>query len=229
MSPEPTAQPKLIYFAERLPQFDRASFRSRWREHARLGMSMPRWRNIQRYVHCDSLEPPNSSLPTAWCDGVAMIWYRSEESRLDHVTDSTSGPRMKRDERETFARPVREVAALCAEHVFKPCEAARYKLFLRVWRKPAQSLESFRAERLAEHGPRLLRRLEAEGLCRGYVQNHARAEAPAHSVPPPLCDCVEELACDDATACAALLRPLLEEDAAEVRAVWTEETLLYSL
>ncbi|MEX0923485.1 MAG: EthD domain-containing protein [Rhodovibrionaceae bacterium] len=229
MRPEPTAQPKLIYFAERPPQLDRAGFRARWRAHAKLGMSMPRWRNVARYVHCDSLEMPETSLPSAWCDGVAMIWYRSEENRLAHVTDRSAAPRMKRDEQESFARPVREVAVLSEEHVFKPCEGARYKLFLRVWRKPEQSLEDFRMERLKGHGPRLLQGMEAEGLCRGYVQNHARAESPAASVPPPLCDCVEELACDDAAACVALLRPLLDEDAAEVRAVWTEETLLYSL
>lgn len=230
MRPEPSEQPKLIYFAERPAHLDRAAFRARWRRHAELGMSMPRWRNVARYVHCDCLEPPETALPIVPCDGVAMVWYRSEEHRLKHVTDRSAAPRMKQDEAETFARPVGEVAVLTKEHVFKPCaQDARSKFFLLFWCASGQSRADFRAARLERQGPRLLQRLEDAGLCQGYVQNHARAESAADFVPPPFCDCAEELACDDAVACAAMLGEILEEEksGAEVRVVWTEETLLY--
>ncbi len=195
---------------------------------------MPRWRNVQRYAHCDSLSLPGGALPVAWCDGVAMVWYRSEETRLCHVSDRSAAPRMKQDEVETFARPVRDVALLAEEWLFKPCEPAAYKLFLRVWRQPEKSLQDFQDWWRESFGPRLLQRLESEGICQGYIQNHARSQDSGEAVPPPLCDCVDELACDDAAACDLAVRETLDATAAlaahvlDFKAIWTEETLLYS-
>lgn len=231
MSAAPTGHPKLIYFAARPPGLDPVGFRARWRQHARLGMSMPRWCNIQRYVHCDSVELVGTALPIAWCDGVAMVWYRSEESRLAHISDRSAAPVMKRDERETFARPVREASLLAEEHVLRACKPARYKLFLRLRARPDRSGPAFRDWWLGVMGPGLLQRLDAVDACRGYVQSHARAPDAGRGIPAPLCDCVDELACDhpervDAALSAAIAGAA--EHLAEVKAIWTEETVLYS-
>ena len=48
-------RPKLIYLARRNPALTREAFVPRWPRHGALGMSLPRWRNIWRYVHCDVL------------------------------------------------------------------------------------------------------------------------------------------------------------------------------
>lgn len=46
-------EPKLIYLARRNPVLTREGFTAKWRQHGALGMSMPQWGNIRRYVHCD--------------------------------------------------------------------------------------------------------------------------------------------------------------------------------
>ncbi len=104
-------QPKLIYLARRLPGLDRAEFTSRWRQHGALGMSMPRWRNIARYLHCD-VDPATPSH-----DGVGMIWHRSVEARHAHIADRSSRGAMESDERATFAEPIVQCCLLTRERV----------------------------------------------------------------------------------------------------------------
>jgi hypothetical protein len=224
--------PKLIYFVERRAEMDADAFRDRWREHAHLGMSMPRWRNIQRYAHCDAIAFADSRLPIAWCDGVGIIWYRDETRRLNHVTDNSAVPVMKQDEREAFARPVREVALLADEFILLPCTDSRSKLFLRLWRQPTIERAKFRTWWLAEAGPELAQRLATIDSIRGYVQNHARL-VEAENAPPSLCDCVDEIACEDTAACEAVLIQLFDElhgfadHISSFKAIWTSETILH--
>jgi hypothetical protein len=85
---EMSDRPKLIYLARRHPSIEQASFAARWRQHGRLGMSLPRWRNIWRYAQCDALPWAASPMPLAGeCDGVGLVWYRSDEARARHVDD----------------------------------------------------------------------------------------------------------------------------------------------
>lgn len=230
MNPAPAGRPKLIYFAERPKGVDPEGFKARWRQHARLGMSQPRWSNVARYVHCDAIAVADAALPPGPCDGVAMVWYRSEETRLAHVSDRDAGPVMKRDEADTFARPVREVAALCEEDVLRPCTPARYKLFLRLWAPEGQPREEFQAVWLERFTPRLLANLDAAKACRGYIENRARGEDSGQAVPPPLCDEIAEIATSVPQAAAVAVRLSLDEVAGSfdtVDAIWTEETVLY--
>lgn len=104
-------QPKLIYLARRPAALDRAEFISRWRQHGALGMSMPRWRNIARYLHCD-VDPATPSH-----DGVGMIWHRSVEARHAHIADRSSRGAMERDEQATFAEPIVQCCLLTREEV----------------------------------------------------------------------------------------------------------------
>jgi len=104
-------QPKLIYLARRPPGLDRAEFTSRWRQHGALGMSMPRWRNIARYLHCD-VDPATPSH-----DGVGMIWHRSVEARHAHIADRSSRGAMESDEQATFAEPIVQCCLLTRERV----------------------------------------------------------------------------------------------------------------
>lgn len=103
-------QPKLIYLARHAPGLSRAGFTARWREHAALGMSRPRWRNIARYVHVD-LEPG------CGFDAIGMIWHRSPEHRAAHLADTTSRAEMEADEAATFARPIAESCLVAREEV----------------------------------------------------------------------------------------------------------------
>ena len=214
---------------------DREAFRARWREHARLGMSMPRWRNIHRYVHCDAVampEPaPGPQLPAARCDGVAMVWYRDEAHRLKHIADTSAGPVLKRDERETFVRPVRDFAVLTVEHLLLPFDGERRKLFLKVRRNPHVDRGEFRTWWREIAGPQIAALLTETGAGRGYAQNHARPAGRAGA--EPLCDCVDEIAAADAARVEALLTGPIREIAGfadrvrTLEGVWTEETVLY--
>ena len=103
-------QPKLIYLARHAPGLSRTGFTARWREHAALGMSRPRWRNVARYVHVD-LEPG------CGFDAIGMIWHRSSEHRAAHLADTTSRAEMEADEAVTFARPIAESCLAAREEV----------------------------------------------------------------------------------------------------------------
>jgi hypothetical protein len=82
-------EPKLIYLARRNPGLTRAGFTARWRQHGALGMSMPRWINIRRYVHCDVQQPGVPGIDETY-DGVGLIWHRSPEARARHRADNSS-------------------------------------------------------------------------------------------------------------------------------------------
>ena len=195
-------------------------------------MSMPRWQNVERYAHCDSVEE-STLLPVAWCDGVATIRYRSEKNRIAHVSDRSAAPTMKQDEREAFAHPVREVAILTEEFRFVEETPAPRKLFLRAWAKPGVMRQDFKTWWLESYGPAFLRRLDASGVCRGYSQNHAREEYPGTGIPPPICDVVDEVATAGPETIALAVDETLKSlrDAGDllkkVRAIWTEETILH--
>lgn len=194
--------PKLIYFAERHPALDAAGFVARWRQHGRLGMSLPRWRNIARYLQCDRIELPG----TLACDGVAVVTYRSEETLRAHVADREGSAVMKADELETFARPVAGFAVLTEEDSVVPVGLPPCKVFVRLERSPGLSTEAFRAAWSREAAPRIREALVASGLATGYAQNFAR---PPLAGGAPLCDGVDEIDCAAPAACiAALASPL---------------------
>jgi hypothetical protein len=226
--------PKLIYFAERRANMDTIVFRTRWRQHARLGMSMPRWQNIQRYVHCDAIAIEDSMLPLGYCDGVGIVWYRDEARRLNHVADRSAAPLMKQDESEAFARPVREVALLADEFTLQHSVDAAHKLFLRIWRNPSISLTEFRSWWLNEAGVEVWQRLAEVKTVQGYIQNHARL-TDSENAPPPLCDCTDEIACEDIAACESVLIQALNElrgfddHVRGYKAIWTTETVLHDV
>lgn len=106
-------EPKLLYLTRRHAGLTRAAFRSRWRKHAALGMSRPRWKNIAQYMHCDVLDDGGY-------DGIGLIWHRSPAHRAAHLADTSSRLDMERDETETFARPIVADCLLAREHVLEP-------------------------------------------------------------------------------------------------------------
>jgi hypothetical protein len=111
-------EPKLIYLAKRNPGLSRPQFLKRWRQHGALGMSLPRWKNISRYVHCDVLHPTtDAALLNDEYDGVGLIWHRSAQARAAHLADATSRTTMERDEFETFSQPIVNSCLLAREEV----------------------------------------------------------------------------------------------------------------
>lgn len=99
--------PKLIYLTRRNPAFARSDWTARWRQHGALGMSLARWRNVARYVHCDLIEPrPDQRAYLEDHDGIGLIWHRSLAHREAHFADTTAQATMVRDEADTFARPI---------------------------------------------------------------------------------------------------------------------------
>ncbi|MBI1385901.1 MAG: hypothetical protein GC150_13430 [Rhizobiales bacterium] len=205
--------PKLIYLAERHPDLTPAGFTTRWREHARLGMSLERWRNVRRYVHCDPLDVTGlAGLPHAAADGVALVWYRSEASRIAHAGESPERAIMRNDERETFARPVREFATLTIEH---PIRASQYRsgevrVFLFARRRPDLATPDFLARWRRDHGSALASRLAATLPSATYIQNQVRTDRAALGLGLDV-DAIDELAIE-AAGLAALMDVLSAGD-----------------
>jgi len=111
-------EPKLIYLAKRNLALSRPQFLRRWRQHGALGMSLPRWKNISRYVHCDVLHPTtDAAVFNDNYDGVGLIWHRSAQARAAHLADTTSRSTMERDEFETFSEPIVDSCLLAREEM----------------------------------------------------------------------------------------------------------------
>ena len=123
-------RPKLIYIAQRHPRYSHDAFIQRWRQHAALGMSQARWRNVTRYLHCDRVEGLPDSVPTLECDGVAIVVYRSGEAREAHVADENARRIMKADELDTFAQPVANTSMLVREVVERDRPLDGFRLFV---------------------------------------------------------------------------------------------------
>jgi hypothetical protein len=206
---------KLIYRAERHPALDRSGFRERWRQHARLGMSQPRWTNIRRYAHCD---PIDERAP--W-DGVALLWYRDENARLRHVADPGAGAIMRADEAETFARAVRAFSTLVTETPPVSPRAASYKLFVFIWRDDGPTRDAFVTNCRQGHADRRARLASLPGF-RGLALNAARSESELSGFGLD-CDAIEESDWDAPQE----IDPEPIPGAARIEPLWTRHVLLY--
>lgn len=190
MSTTAVSRPKLVYLAERPADRHRAEFVARWRAHARLGMSQDRWqRNVHRYVHCDAMHGEIGPFEELSCDGVAMVWYRDEEARMRHAADPASAI-MKADERDTFARPVRETAMLVDEQVFRSAVLADHVLIVRI-SFPEQVAQWSRDTWADQFGPLVSRHLSERLPGAGYVQNFPREGAGLGA--GEACFCMDEV------------------------------------
>ena len=223
---ETTPHPKLIYFAERHPDLGPAEFVARWRQHGALGMSLPRWRNILRYAQCDPAPLALHGLERLACDGVAMVWYRSEATRLAHIADR-SGSVTKADEAETFARPVARFALLTDEVIFKRGTPQRRKLFVAVRRAAALQPAEFIDLWSGAFGRHLATAIADYDPNGSYIQNHAR---PTDQPPAGFeADCIDEISVRDPAGFIERLQDELTRApvTASVRAILTDETVLH--
>jgi len=233
-------QPKLIYVARRNPAMTRAQFTPRWRQHGALGMSMPRWKNIARYVHCDAIEPPRATavLDTV-ADGVGIVWHRSEAARAAHIADTSSRAAMERDELETFAEPVVAFCCVTLENVMLATRdpAARFKITRLAGLRDSQhgpDLAQFRVRTASA----LLARLQAAGVAlRAHVVS-APMERPGGGRWGLDVDCVEEFWFDTVDAAVTGAEQLAADAVSEVelgapptdsRLILTNEVVLYQI
>lgn len=220
-------RPKLIYLARRNPALDAASFVPRWRQHGALGMSMARWKNVWRYVHCDVLRVDGGADVH---DGVGIVWHRSAEARRAHREDRRAQQMMERDELETFAQLVRRFCALYRETVLlPPAPGARAKLVRFLHGPEGCPADGF----VAAASPVLDAQGAATGgALRGQVRN---VRAPPEAGPWGLdYELIEEWWFDDLEAAARARtqfagRSGLEELGAREVALLTNEVVLYQL
>ncbi len=232
MTPSETSPLKLIYLAKRNPALSRAAFTERWREHGALGMSLPRWRNIARYVHCDVLLPSldTSALDTEY-DGVGLIWYRSPQARAAHVADTSSQSVMEQDEQRTFSERISNCSLLASQFVAKapgPPRAAATKLIAFLKDRTAGGGMDLPQRRTV--GAERLEATLAEGgfTVRGHVIN-----APLPRENPNgwglRQDCVEEWWFDDEYAALSAAGVLRADAGMETLIVLTNEVQLYAI
>ncbi|HEY5754748.1 MAG TPA: EthD domain-containing protein [Steroidobacter sp.] len=220
-------RPKLMYLARRNPALSCEQFTPRWRQHGALGMSMPRWKNIWRYVHCDVLPESGDDF-----DGVGIVWHTSPESRRAHREDTSSQGTMEADEVQTFDQLVVNFCALMEERVVQePRRTASAKLIRFAMCQPNVVREDFAASALA-HAINLLATPIGQSI-RGLVQNHAQPTETGRPWGLPY-DYIEEIWFDsvqDAARARAGLRGVLPSLCAsgEPIAVLTNEVVLYDL
>ncbi len=124
------SQPKLIYLVRRNPALSRDAFTARWREHAMVGMSLPRWCNIARYVHVDGVAPTDAERDVlASHDAIGMVWHKSPAHRAAHLADRGSRTAMERDEIACFASPIVTCCLVAEEQVLRVAtQEAAWKL-----------------------------------------------------------------------------------------------------
>ncbi len=224
-------EPKLIYLARRNPALTRQAFTARWRQHGALGMSMPRWVNIRRYVHCDVHQLGIGGVAEDY-DGVGLIWHRSPEARTRHRADNSSQGQMEADEAQTFAEPVSNFCLLAQECVVSSHGAGPVKLIRFVERSPALSGDAFTDAWKQQYAPALLRQLRNSGSRQRYVQNHA-LPAERGGGWGLKSDCVDELWFESRDKAASAMRVIGEladiERGLLSRSIWvaTNEVLLH--
>ncbi len=221
-------RPKLIYFAERHPSFDRDGFRQRWRQHGRLGASLPRWKNVARYAQCDRIDGGLQGTEID-CDGVATVLFHSEATRLAHIADP-DGAITKADEAKTFARPVRGFSVLTEPHdVLQGGFAAATKIFVAVCRRQSLAAERFAECWTSGVARAVARQFGEAGLGCAYVQNLRRADWAAGGVGFEV-DCIDEITSSDPVAAWRAYQSALADAApdlfGDIRFVLTSETVL---
>jgi hypothetical protein len=185
-------RPKLIYVAQRHPRYTHEAFIRRWRQHAALGMSQARWRNVARYLHCDRVDGLPPSAPALDCDGVAIVVYRSEQAREAHIADEVARRTMKADELDTFAQPVASTSLLVREEIERDGPLDGFRLFV-FWSPSGASEQA--------HWDRVLGRAEV-----GLTRN--RAAGPIGGWP---CSGIDELTCAHIDPLATLAKGLVQQ------------------
>ena len=182
-------------------------------------MSQPRWQNIWRYVHCDPVKPARRANE---CSGIALLWYKSEAARLRHVSDEAARIVMQPDERDTFARPVREFSMLAQEIVTSPETHGGMTCFIFLRRyadRPSTHIRDSLVGLWVEHRVRAL--LQLAGF-RGYVLNVPRLDSASLGF-GLLCDGIEEIAFEAQTD----LPPIPDGPVVIGETIWTRAVELY--
>ncbi|MBL8266976.1 EthD domain-containing protein [Steroidobacter sp.] len=219
-------RPKLMYLARRNPSLTAQQFTPRWRQHGALGMSMPRWKNIWRYVHCDVLSESGNDY-----DGVGIVWHKSPETRRAHREDTSSQATMEADELQTFDQLVVKFCALMAERtVLEPANTAKAKLIRFARAEGVVPAELTKDS--AAHAERLLSGSLGKSL-RGVVQNHAQPSESGRPWGLPY-EYIEELWFDsvqEAADARTALRGVVPSACSgfEPIAVLTNEVVLYQV
>lgn len=226
-----TIHPKLLYLARRNPALTREQFTPRWRQHGALGMSMPRWKNIWRYAHCDVVADLSGD-PQGY-DGVGIVWHKSPETRRAHREDSSSQGAMEADEVETFDQLVGNFCVLLQEReVMNDSGQAPFKLMRFGQRHAAITHDRMVEEFSPAYAAALLKAAGVEARVRAYVQNHAM---PSESGRPwgLRYDFIDELwfdSVDDARAAELAARQVAPSFVREtLRVVLTNEVVLYQV
>jgi len=226
-------EPKLIYLVKRNARLSREQFVERWRQHGKLGMSLPRWKNIAHYVHCDVLRPETSAPELAVeYDGVGLIWHRSQQARAAHVADQSSRSIMERDEFDTFSEPITSSCLVAREIVLQACEPARSapaKIIFFIGTNTGETREDL-VDRRIEQGARLITSLACAGITvRGRTINRPLPAVDSAGWGLKF-DCVDEWWFENESS-ALLAVPALSTASRSERIVWvlTNEIVLYAL
>jgi uncharacterized protein (TIGR02118 family) len=176
---------KMIYLAERHPQFTREQWVARWRQHGGFCRTLPIWDHMRHYEQCvaiDGSQFVNTSVSgpqpgAAGWDGVGMIWFWSMEA-LGRAIDEPRRLELDAEELETFSGPVAATTLLAREVVLRDMGGVNAKIIAFIRRKPAISREQFSEYWEYRHAPLVLGCGGSSLLLRKYVLNHTLDATP---------------------------------------------------
>lgn len=121
---------KLIYLANRKPDFTFDEFVRRWRMHGATGMAQPLWRHTLSYVQSEPIFPAAIEGATEAYDAVAT--FTVSDSLFSGMTeeDIAGTSIMLEDELATFSQPIANVSLWVNEKSIKAGPLGSYTAYL---------------------------------------------------------------------------------------------------
>ena len=171
---------KTMYFCPKPDGVSQADFQRRWRQHGRLAMSSPFWRQYVRYQHWDALPPRElegldddlmSTVSSQWA-GVGSAWLRDRASLDEGLASYPELEFLLEDEVETFGRVLGTDVVPVFENRVIDRGRPSFTHIVGMWAKPGVEREEFSA-RWLDLGTRLAETPALERHLVTYVQNHS--------------------------------------------------------
>jgi hypothetical protein len=111
---------KILYLANRKPDFTPETFIPRWRQHGALAMSLPFWRQFSYYMQADVVRPIPLPGASNEYDGVSYMLSIDDDLFANPSAEDTANVQiLLEDELKTFRGPIPPMVLVVEEKVIK--------------------------------------------------------------------------------------------------------------
>src|ERR1700722_2095825 len=142
-------EPKQFYVARRNPAMSIAEFRSSWRHHGELAMSLPLWGSIFRYTQGDAAPVPSGIRDRLVgfddsFDGISTVYFNDPEA-VANIPADPDHPLLLADEDRIFERPVADTSLFTREIVEREIDGTNAKITVFLRRADGLDMAGFEA------------------------------------------------------------------------------------